>query len=221
VIDLGCGPGNLTTLLGERWPGADVIGVDSSPQMIAQARAQSPGLTFVEQDIRDCHPGPETDVLISNAALQWVPDHLRLLRSWLAELPAGAWLAVQVPDNFSAPSHRLMRELAQSPRWAPTVGDVLRHDEVARPSEYAVLLLDAGCEASVWQTSYLHVLPGADPVLEWVRGTGLRPILAALPSADAAEFEADYAQALRKAYPAGPHGTFFPYQRTFFVARKP
>jgi trans-aconitate 2-methyltransferase len=220
VVDLGCGPGNLTALLHARWPEAVVTGLDSSPQMIAQARAETTGITFETADISDWHPGTDTDVVISNAALQWVPDHQPLLRSWIADLPAGAWLAVQVPDNFGAPSHVLMRERAESPRWARTLAGVLRHDHVASPTGYAQLLLDADLATSVWQTDYLHLLSGADPVLEWVRGTGLRPILAALSPDEAAEFEAGYAQDLRQAYPAGPHGTFYPFRRTFFVGHK-
>jgi len=221
VVDLGCGPGNLTALLRRRWPQARIVGLDSSPDMIERARAEVEGLQFELGDISAWHPGPDTDVVISNAALQWVPGHLDLLRSWAADLASGAWLAVQVPANFSSPSHRLMRELAESPRWADQLRDVLRHhDSVAPPQTYGELLLDAGLSASVWQTSYLHLLPGADPVLEWVRGTGLRPVLQALSPADGAEFEQTYAQALRTAYPRGPHGTYFPFLRTFLVGQK-
>ncbi|MBE7190602.1 MAG: trans-aconitate 2-methyltransferase, partial [Jatrophihabitans endophyticus] len=131
-------------------------------------------------------------------------------------------LAFQVPGNFGSPSHVLMRELAESPRWSAQLGGVLRHsDAVATPEVYASVLADAGLDIDVWETTYLHVLPGPDPVLEWVRGTGLRPVLALLGDTERAEFEASYAAALREAYPAGPHGTVFPFRRLFAVGHKP
>jgi trans-aconitate 2-methyltransferase len=231
VVDLGCGPGTLTALLAARWPEAVVEGIDSSPDMIAQT-AGVEGATFRVEDVTTWRPPPDADVIISNATLQWVPTHRELLRAWAAALPADGWLAFQVPGNFDAPSHALMRALASSPRWAPLVGEVLRHhDTVSSPAEYATLLLDAGLRVDVWETTYLHVLGGPDPVLDWVRGTGLRPILAALanksgpdagdprPAADV--FEAEYAAELRAAYPATEHGTLFPFRRIFAVGHKP
>lgn len=221
VVDLGCGPGNLTALLATRWPSAVVQGVDSSPEMITRA-ASVPGVEFRVEDVTDWTMPADTDVVLSNATLQWVPDHHNLLRTWAAALPQDGWLAFQVPGNFGAPSHALMRSLATSPRWSPLVGDVLRHHEVVgSPADYARLLLDAGLSTQAWETTYLHVLAGPDPVLEWVRGTGLRPILAALSADEAAEFEASFAAALRAAYPAGEHGTLFPFRRVFAVGHKP
>jgi len=220
VVDLGCGPGNLTALLAARWPSALVEGLDSSPEMIERARADVPTVRFSVGDVRSWTMPADCDVLISNATLQWVPGHLDLLRDWAAALPSGGWLAIQVPGNFDAPSHSLMRSLATSPRWAPLIGDVLRHDLAATPARYAELLLDAGLQVDVWETTYLHRLAGDDAVLEWVRGTGLRPILAALSSA-AAEFEREYAALLRAAYPRTAHGTLFSFRRVFAVARRP
>lgn len=223
VVDLGCGPGTLTTLLTQRWPDATIEGIDSSPEMVDRARPLATDrLTFRQGDAADWDPAPDVDVVVTNAALQWVPGHPDLIERWMDALPADAWFAMQVPGNFGAPSHTLMRALAESPRWRDKVGDVLRHgDAVATPEQYAALLLRAGCEVDVWETTYVHVLTGPDPVLEWVRGTGLRPVLAALDAEDAAAFEDEYATAVRAAYPSDARGTLFPFRRIFAVAHKP
>jgi trans-aconitate 2-methyltransferase len=224
VVDLGCGPGNLTATLAERWPEAEVLGLDSSPEMLARAEHHAAGtanLSFSLADIAAWSPSPQTDVVVSNAALQWVPGHRELLPRWLDALRPGAWFALQVPGNFNSPSHTLMRALAESEAWADRLAGVLRHDDVVgEGAEYLQIMLDAGCDADVWETTYFQLLTGADPVLEWVRGTALRPVLAALPEEDAREFEAEYSARLAAAYPAGPHGTVFPFRRTFAVARK-
>jgi trans-aconitate 2-methyltransferase len=231
VVDVGCGPGNLTALLASRWPSSVIEGLDSSPEMIARATSVD-GVAFRVEDAAAWTMPGDADVVISNATLQWVPGHQELLRGWAASLPADGWLAFQVPGNFGAPSHTLMRSLAASPRWAPLVGDVLRHhDAVGTPSDYARLLLDAGLAAQAWETTYLHVLAGRDPVLDWVRGTGLRPVLAALADQRGPDpgderpavevFEAEYAAELRAAYPPTDHGTLFPFRRIFAVAHKP
>jgi trans-aconitate 2-methyltransferase len=222
VIDLGCGPGNLTALLSARWPGAIVEGIDSSPEMIAEAsRIAMPSLTFRIEDIARWRVPADAGVVVSNAALQWVPGHRDLVRRWAAELVGDAWIGFQVPSNFGAPSHTLMRELAGSARWKPQLGHLLRHhDSVAPVDAYAALLLEAGLAADVWETNYVHVLPGEDPVLEWVRGTGLRPILAALSPGEAEEFERAYREELRTAYPRREYGTLFPFQRIFAVGHR-
>jgi len=222
VVDLGCGQGNLTAALGARWPGADVVGIDSSPEMLERAAALAGGgLRFEQADIAGWQPGPDTDVVVTNAALQWVPGHRGLLKEWLAALRPGAWFALQVPGNFDAPSHALMRSLAGTGEWAAPLAGVLRHDDVVgQPADYLKLMLDAGCDADVWETTYLQVLQGPDAVLEWVRGTGLRPVLDALDGPDAERFEGQYGAMLREAYPRGPHGTVFEFRRVFAVARK-
>ena len=222
VVDLGCGTGALTAQLAQRWPSAQVEGIDSSAEMIGAAAAHaSDRITFRVADVAEWTPCPEVDVLVSNATLQWVPGHRELLSAWAAALPAGGWLAIQVPGNFGAPAHVLMRELAESPRWAGQLAGVLRHhDAVAEPVEYAQLLHAAGLAADVWETTYLHVLHGADPVLEWLRGTGLRPVLAALPPEEGAEFAATLAEQLRVAYPPGPDGTIYPFRRIFAAGHR-
>jgi trans-aconitate 2-methyltransferase len=222
VADVGCGPGDLTTQLAQRWPDATVEGIDSSPEMIERALPHATDrLSFRVADAATWSMPDDIDVVVSNATLQWVPDHLAVLGSWARSLPSAGWLAIQVPGNFSSPSHALMRELAQSVRWSEQLDGVLRHhDSVREPEDYATLLLEAGLEADVWETTYVHVLHGDDPVLEWVRGTGLRPVLAALDAADAADFEREYVAALRAAYPATAHGTLFPFRRIFAVAHR-
>lgn len=219
VLDLGCGDGALTATLLERWPAATVHGVDSSAHMLAGAerRAVAGRLTFHQGDLASWQPAHPLDVVISNAALQWVPGHEVVLTRLVGGLVPGGWLALQVPANFDEPSHTLLREVAARPRWRELVPP-LRAAPVLSPAGYLNLLAGLGCRVDAWQTTYLHVLPGDDPVLEWTSGSALRPVLAALDPADAAEFRAEYGAALRVAYPKGPYGTVFPFHRTFAVA---
>ena len=219
VVYLGCGPGNLTVTLRQRWPQARVHGVDSSAEMVdeAQARADEQ-LTFEIADLRDFRPAERVDVLVSNATLQWVPGHLDLLADLLGVLAPGGWLAFQVPGNFGSPSHRLLHELASDPRFAPYCEGVERpasHD----PEAYLGRLAELGMRADVWETTYLQVLQGPDPVLRWMQGTGARPVLQALPDDLRDEFEREYAAALREAYPASEFGTVLPYRRVFAVGQ--
>lgn len=224
VVDLGCGPGNLTAILARRWPEAKVVGLDSSGEMLDKAAAQAArhaGLSFRLADIAAWTPPADTDVVVTNAALQWVPGHQEMLAGWLAALKPGAWFAMQVPGNFNAPSHVLMRDLAGSARWSSRLDGVLRGgDSVGEPTDYLRIMLDAGCTADAWETTYLQVLTGVDPVLDWVRGTALRPVVAALSAEDSLAFEAEFAAALRAAYPGTVHGTVFPFRRIFAVAQK-
>jgi trans-aconitate 2-methyltransferase len=223
VADLGCGPGDLTAALARRWPEAEVIGVDNSPEMI-RAAGHLPGaagrLSFVLADLRDWQPARGAGVIISNAALQWVPDHLAVLARWPGLLRSGGWLAFQVPGNFDQPSHEILSELAGSRRWRPLLADVRLNRQAAQPGEYLDLLARAGCEVDAWETTYLHVLQGTDPVLEWYQGTGLRPALAALGAAAAQDFLAEYGALAREAYPAATYGTVLPFRRVFVVAKR-
>ncbi|MFB4423845.1 trans-aconitate 2-methyltransferase [Streptomyces sp. QL37] len=223
IADLGCGAGNVTALLAARWPAARITGYDSSPQMLERARTHAgPLLDFTEADAATWEPTETYDLIVSNALLQWVPGHTARFPRWLDALAPGGTLAFQVPGNFDAPSHTLMRELARSPRWHDRLGGLLRHsDAVHTPAEYLEHLTAPGRAVDVWETTYLHLLQGEDPVLDWVKGTGLRPVLDALaddPDARDA-FLTEYRDLLRTAYPAGPHGTVFPFRRIFAVAR--
>ncbi|MVO85952.1 trans-aconitate 2-methyltransferase [Streptomyces sp. p1417] len=231
IADVGCGPGNVTVLLTERWPDAHVTGFDNSPQMLREAEALAGPtagggrLEFAAADAGAWAPAPDAyDLILSNATLQWVPGHADRFPDWVAGLRSGGVLGVQMPANFDAPSHVLMRELCAGERWGGRLGGVLRHaDAVLPPAAYLELLAGLGCEVDVWETTYLHLLSGVDPVLEWVKGTGLRPVLTALAGDAGAteEFLEAYRARLREAYPAHEHGTVFPFRRLFAVARKP
>ncbi|RDI42395.1 trans-aconitate 2-methyltransferase [Nocardia mexicana] len=222
VVDLGCGPGHLTNALSERWPDAIVEASDSSPEMVAAARARGVHATLL--DVREWEPEPDTDVVVCNAVLQWVPGHPALLTDWAAKLPPGAWLGVQVPGNFDAPSHRSIRDVAGTDRWrdrlAPT--GVLEARNVLDPTGYATVLAEAGWAVDAWETTYLQRLTGDDPVLKWVSGTALRPVREALDDADWDRFVAELAPRLRTAYPRQPDGTtWLPFRRVFAVAHRP
>ncbi|MER6990974.1 trans-aconitate 2-methyltransferase [Saccharopolyspora hirsuta] len=218
VVDLGCGAGNLTSLLTDRWPEAEVEATDSSPEMVEAARAR--GVPARLEDVRDWKPLPDTDVVLCNAVLQWVPEHVELLQRWMPELPKGAWFAFQVPGNFESPSYVTIRELLAEPRWRDRAG-VLRTDSVLTPVGYADALADLGVAVDAWETTYVHALHGPDPILEWVTGTALRPVRAALSDEEWTEFRAQLAPRLAEAYPQRPDGvTWFPFRRLFVVAHR-
>jgi trans-aconitate 2-methyltransferase len=222
VADLGCGPGNLTVTLAERWPGAQVVGVDNAEEMISAARSQPsphPSVSFVAGDVRTWRPERPLDVLVSNAVLQWVPDHRRVVSQWPGLLAPGGWLAFQLPGNFDQPTHAILLDLVRSARWAPLLAGVSLNRQAEDPAGYLDLLAGAGCSVDAWETTYLHVLHGAHPVVEWYRGTGLRPVLAALDPGQAEEFLADYSEQIEAAYPAAPYGTVLPFRRVFVVAQ--
>lgn len=222
VVDLGCGPGNLTVSLRERWPSATLEASDSSPEMVQAARAA--GLDAQVLDVHDWKPAPDADVVVTNAVLQWVPDHRELLKRWIGQLPSGAWFGMQVPGNFGAPSHTLVRELAATPSWAPQLESLVFRDHgvVGEPQEYGDLFADAGCVADAWETTYVQRLAGENAVLEWITGTALRPIKAALDEASWQRFRSELAPRLNEAYPPRGDGTtWFRFRRIFAVARLP
>jgi trans-aconitate 2-methyltransferase len=224
VVDLGCGPGTLTGTLADRWPAARVRGLDSSAEMVARAAASGVRAEFVVADLRDWRPAPDVDVVVSNAVLQWVPGHEQLLPRWAATLPAGAWLALQVPGNYDAPSHRAMRAVAADPQWRDLLGPATGPRAVPDPQEYARLLIRAGCAVDVWETTYVHLLAGDSrdhPVLRWMDGTALRPVRAALGDGPLwADFRRALGERLADAYPVADDGlVYFPFRRIFAVAR--
>ncbi len=221
VVDLGCGPGNLTAMLARRWPGAAVVGLDSSPEMIERAQAaQHPGVRFAVADLREWRSPRPVHVLLSNATLQWVPEHLDLLPDLVAQVAPGGWFAFQVPGNFDQPSHALLHALSTDDRFARCVAGVARPGAHG-PETYLEALLALGCRVDAWETTYLHLLHGEDPVFTWVSGTGARPVLQALPDDLRAVFELEYKQLLRAAYSAGERGTVLPFRRVFAVAQVP
>jgi trans-aconitate 2-methyltransferase len=219
VVDLGCGPGNLTRLLRTRWPEADLRGLDSSPEMVEKAHLVDPTIRFEVGDLttwaRDADP---VDVLVSNATLQWVPGHLDLLPALVSKVRRGGWLAFQVPGNFAEPSHTIRRDLAAEPPYdAHTRGVAVpsSHD----PAVYLETLAVLGCRVDAWETTYLHVLTGPDPVFTWVSGTGARPTLQALPDDLRPGFEEEFKRRLREAYPERDGRVVLPFRRIFVVAQ--
>lgn len=223
VVDLGCGPGDLTVDLARRWPGAAILGIDSSAEMIAAARRgeRRPGVSFTVADLRDWQPDAAVDVLLCNAVLQWVPGHLGLLPRWVSWLSGGGWLAFQLPGNFDQPPHAVLREMAASPRWRPLIGEAELTRQAGDLTGYLDVLAGAGCQVDAWETTYLHILHGEDPVVEWVKGTALRPVLAVLDDAETAEFLAEYRDRMRRAYPPRSFGAVLPFRRVFVVAHGP
>jgi trans-aconitate 2-methyltransferase len=221
AVDLGCGPGNSTRLLAERWPAADVIGIDSSGDMLASAGQSGIRATWVEADLAAWAPQHAPDLIFSNAALHWVGGHETLLPRLLECVRPGGVLAVQMPRNFEAPSHTLLRATAASGPWADRLAEVLDWRPVATPEWYYDLLAPQAAALDIWETVYLHVLEGDDPVLRWTRSTALRRIVQALDEADCAAFEAAYAARLRAAYPRRADGrTLFAFRRLFIVAQR-
>jgi trans-aconitate 2-methyltransferase len=237
VIDIGCGPGNSTELLAARFSGAAVSGLDSSTDMIAAARKRLPGLRFdladVERWAYESDAGKATDagsasagaapfdVILANAVLHWIPDHARLFSALAAKLAPGGALAVQMPDNVDEPAHRLMREIAADGPWAAKLAAAA----AARPpmptaDRYVEILSEAGCRVDIWRTTYYHALSGgAEAVVEWFKGSGLRPFIAPLGDEEREEFLIRYRSAVARAYPAkSDGGVLLPFPRLFIIA---
>ncbi len=217
VIDLGCGPGNSTQLLWERWPDAKVTGVDNSAEMLRSARELAPGADWVQADLRDYRPVGPVDVVFANAVFQWLPDHERLLTDLLGWIKPGGALAFQLPYNAHEPTHRWMREL-RGP-WSDKLKAVSRDAPVESPSFYYDVLAPRAKSVDIWQTRYEQVMPDANAIVEWVKGTGLRPYLQALEGEEREAYLEAYVDAVDRSYPVRADGNrLFPFPRLFVVA---
>jgi trans-aconitate 2-methyltransferase len=220
VYDLGAGAGNVTRIIKARWPAARVTGVDGSPAMLEKAAAAAPDITWQAGDLAAWQAPRPADLIYSNAALHWIGGHEQVFPRLLASLAPGGVLAVQMPRNFAAPSHTAMAEAARGGPWRARLEPLLRPAPVAEPAFYYDLLAPAAASVDVWETEYLQVLEGRDPVKEWTKGTWLKPLLDALDGPERADFEARYAELVARAYPPRADGrTLFPFRRLFIVAR--
>ncbi len=220
VVDLGCGPGNSTAVLAQRWSQAEVTGLDSSPAMLATAKNDYPQWHWIEGDIAAWKPAQPYDVVFSNASMQWVADHAQVVPHQFAQVaPGGAW-AMQIPANLAAPPHRIIRELAQSAAWRDKFSTPAREWRPETPAFYYDTLSPLAARVDIWETEYLHVLPDVDAIVEWYRGTGLRPWLEALANDEArARFLAEYRTALVPEFPPQGDGrVLFPFRRLFVIA---
>jgi trans-aconitate 2-methyltransferase len=223
VVDLGCGPGELTLALATRFEGANVIGVDNSREMIQAAKelGARPNVAFELADLATWKPASPVDLVFANASFHWVPEHGDLLARWIGDLAPDGAIAFQVPANYDAPSHTLLHRVRTSARWAAKLDDAaFRHVPVAEIGWYVRFFAERGFRVDAWETVYEHILPGEDAVLEWTSGTALRPVLARLDESERAAFKTEYGALLRQAYPRDAFGTVFPFRRLFVVAKR-
>jgi trans-aconitate 2-methyltransferase len=223
IVDLGCGPGTSTQLLAARYPGAEIVGVDSSAEMLAAARARLSGVVFERQDIGAWRPAVRPDLIFANAALQWLPNHHELIPRLMSFLAEGGCLAIQMPDNRQEPSHALMRMVAADGPWADRLVPIAKtRGLIGIYSDYYHWLTPLSRRVEIWQTTYVHPLPGVGAVVDWFRGSGLRPFLNPLDDCEREQFIARYMNELAEAYPVEPDGSLlFLYPRLFAVAVKP
>jgi trans-aconitate 2-methyltransferase len=222
VCDLGCGPGNSTELLVARYPDADVTGIDSSPDMLRQARERLPQCRFVEADLTDWSAPADADLLYSNATFQWVPDHLSVLKRLLAGLQPGGVLAVQMPDNTNEPSHVWMREVAREPQFATLIPSAaFERADLPSPGDYYDALRPLCARLDIWHTHYQHALAGPEAVTEWFKGTALRPFVDPLTPEQRQAFLQAYTARIAAAYPARSDArVLLRFPRLFIVARR-
>ena len=222
VVDLGCGPGNSTELLARRFPAADILGLDTSDDMLAQARARLPGARFEKADIAQWRSAEPCDVIFANAALQWVPGHIDVMVRLVGQLTPGGYLAVQVPDNFDQPSHALMRDVAgRAPFREKLAGADSAREKIGAFADYYAALSAHCAEIDIWRTTYVHTLPGPDAIVAWVKSTGLRPFLAPLAPHERQMFLEQYGAAIAAAYPPLADGrVLLPFPRLFVVAAR-
>lgn len=222
AVDIGCGPGNSTELIVKRYPDARVLGLDSSPDMLGKARVRLPQVALQEADIAAWDPDERYDLILANAVLQWLPDHQRLLAKLASCLEAGGCLAIQMPNNLQEPSHWLMRKVAREGPWAEKLKAAsVSREEIGSFEDYYSWLRQAGCSADLWQTTYVHPLADAGAIVEWLKGTGLRPYLDPLSPEEQSGFLDQYHAEIEKAYPAQADGrVLLRFPRLFMVAQK-
>lgn len=222
AVDIGCGPGNSTELIVDRYPGARVLSLDNSPDMLSKARMRVPEVAFEEADVAVWSPGERYDLIFANAVLQWLPDHPRLLARLAACLETGGCLAVQMPNNLQEPSHRLMQKVAKEGPWAEKLAIAsLAREEIGSFEDYYSWLLQAGCSADLWQTTYVHPLADAAAIVEWFKSTGLKPYLDPLSPEEQSAYLDRYRAEIEKAYPAQADGkVLLRFPRLFFVAQR-
>jgi trans-aconitate 2-methyltransferase len=220
VVDIGCGPGNSTELLAARWPDANVTGIDTSPDMLAKARARLPGVGFFHADAADWVPDAPADVIFANAVFQWLPEHPAVLSRLMDRLAPGGVLAVQMPDNLTEASHRTMRETAAAMPFKDMLEGAAR-GPLPPVGFYYDLLIGKSARLDIWHTMYNHPLAGAEAIVEWLKSTGLKPFLDPLDEAARETFLADYLARLREAYPPRKDGkVLLCFPRLFIVATR-
>jgi len=221
VYDLGCGTGTITGILKERWPEARVTGVDSSASMLERTRDVETGVYWQHSDLNEWHPESPADVVYSNAALHWLNDHEQLFPRIMDVVKPGGVLAVQMPENFAAPSHTSIADTVREGPWSERLAPFQREYPVAEPSFYYDLISQMSSSIDMWETTYMHILEGEDPVVEWTKGTMLRPLLDNLNNEEKAAFLKSYTEKVSKAYPQSANGkTVLPFKRLFIVAVK-
>jgi trans-aconitate 2-methyltransferase len=222
VVDLGCGPGNSTELLAARFPDADVTGIDNSEDMLAKARKRLPEIRFVQSDVAVWRAGAPIDVIFANAVMQWIPRHIAVMSHLIDQLAPGGRLAVQMPDNLDEPTHALMREIAGQAPFAAKLADATASREpLGAFEDYYAALASRSARVDLWRTTYAHILAGPAAIVEWMKGTGLRPFLDPLSPVEREDYLARYGAAIAKAYPPLPdRRVLLRFPRLFIVAVK-
>jgi trans-aconitate 2-methyltransferase len=221
LVDLGCGPGNSTAVLRQRWPEAEVLGIDTSAELLEAARRDHPGIDFQRGNIAQWAPAEPYDLVFSNTALQWVGDHERLLPRLLDAVAPGGALAVQMPRNHDFATHRLMRQAAAEGPWRARLAGARDPSPVKPPEFYYDLLAPRSAGFTIWETNYIQIMDGVPAIIDWLQGTGLRPFLARLDAAEQRDFLDRYAALLTEAFPARADGkVLIPYPRLFFIASR-
>jgi len=222
IYDLGCGTGNITRLIARRWPNAAIAGVDDSAEMLAQAAKEPSAISWVRQSLATWTAAQPADLIYSNAAFHWLPKHEALFPALVRNVAPGGVLAIQMPRNFLAPSHTAIAETVHAGSWRAKLEPLLTPPPVAEPSFYYSVLQPHAASLDIWETEYLQVLEGKDPVKEWTKGTWLKRFLDALDEPDRSEFEREYARRVAIAYPLlGDGKTLFPFKRLFIVMQRP